>query len=649
MPDYAHMLRTIAWTKFAERQESKIIDNFSTILAFARPSNRSQIMKHIVLLFAILLLGAVGLQAQESRLAQQYYQDGEYEKAATLYSKLWEESKNDFFFDRYVECLLSLERYEECEAIVKKEIKRQPKELSHYVTYGNVLERQYKDAEAEEQYKLAIKNLTPDQFSIIKLANAFTNLSKWDLAIETYERGAKLLNNNLIFAYNLGNLYQQKGEISKMIDAYLSSLSENPARMPSIQSVFQRGLQIEDLTELQSQLYTRIQENQNAPELVEMLIWTCLQTKDYKNALRQARALDKRLNENGIRVYNIAQIAANDHDYDAAIAAYDYLVNEKGNTSPFYVDAKRRSLWCARTKLISGFNYTSEELRALEAQYEKFLNEFGKNQVTALIQVELAVLEGQYLNDLDRAIANLQEVVALPATIPGFATSVQAEAKLKLGDFYLIRGEVWEATLLYSQVDKAIPDDILGHEARYRNAKLSYYNGDFQWAQAQFGVLKASTSKLIANDALDLSVFITDNLGLDSTPVALMMYAEADLLVFQNRFEDANRKLDSLVTLFPEHSLEDDVYYLEAKIFGKKKDYARAAERYNRIIEKYPEEIRADNALFELAELYENPNYLNNPDKAKELFEKIFIDYSNSTFAVEARKRFRQLRGDKIQ
>jgi len=207
-------------------------------------------------------------------------------------------------------------------------------------------------------------------------------------------------------------------------------------------------------------------------------------------------------------------------------------------------------------------------------------------------------------------------------------------------------GEVWEATLLYSQVDKDFGEDVLGHEARFRNAKLSYYNGDFDWAQAQFDVLKASTSKLISNDAIDLSVFILDNVGLDSITKPLAMYAQAELLVFQNKIDEAFSKLDSISTNYPEHGLLDDIAYLKAKIYTKRKDYTKAIEMYSYVVEKFPEDIRADNALFEMADLYENA--LNDKEKAKELYEKLFMNYSNSILATDARKRFRQLRGDKI-
>ncbi|MCB0662898.1 MAG: tetratricopeptide repeat protein [Saprospiraceae bacterium] len=596
------------------------------------------------LFFSIcFLLVSVVAMGQQARLAEQYFQNGEYEKAGMLYERLYDESKNDYYFNRYVESLLALEQFQKAEEEVKNELKKRPGQIQLMVTYGNILERQYKDDEAEKAYKDAIEALPPDQFMVVKLANSFQQLTKYELAIETYEKGIKLLKNKAIFAYNLGNLYRQKGETPKMIENFLTSLESNPANITNLQALFQRSFTDADYDELQIQLYDKLQEDQDATPMIEMLAWVFVQKKDYRNALRQAIALDKRNNENGGRVFSLAAVAANDRAFDDAIRGYDYIVNEKGSNSSFYLDAKRQSLRVLRRKIVEGYDYSMEDLKGLELQYQTFLEEFGSNRATASIMMEWAELEGFYINDLEKAIAILNEVIEFP----GLNEYVLGQAKIQLADFYLMEDEIWEATLLYSQVDKAHKDDQLGHEARFKNAKLSYYNGDFQWAQAQFSVLKASTSKLIANDALDLSVFIIDNLGLDTTPTALIMYSQADMLVFQNKFEEAFTKLDSIMEMFPEHSLEDDVLYLKAKIYAKKKEYDKSVEMYNAIIERFPEEIRADNALFELANLYENQ--LNDLEKAKGLYEKIFLDYSNSTFAVEARKRYRILRGDDIQ
>lgn len=452
-----------------------------------------------------------------------------------------------------------------------------------------------------------------------------------------------MLNNKYAFSYNLAELYRRKGDTAEMVEEYLNSLAANPARMQTIKTLLQRYLPSSEYDIAKQELYSRIQSQPNAIEYVELLAWIFIQEEDYKKALRQIKALDRRLNENGGRVYQLADIAFQAGDYDTAIEAYDYITEKKGPTSSFYLDAKEQSLTAKRNRLIEGFTYTKQELKALEMEYETFLDEFGRNKRTASILLELAELEAFYLNDLDKSIDLLAELV----TYPNIDRYVLANSKIRLADFYLMQGENWEATLLYSQVDKEFKEDVTGHEARYRNAKLSYYTKDFQWAQAQFDVLKASTSRLISNDAIDMSVFIMDNLGLDTTAVPLELYADAELLVFQNKFDAAFEKMGEITSLFPGHGLQDDILYLKAKIYKKQNNYIAAAEAYQQIIDKHIEEIRADNSMFELAQLYETR--LNDIEKAKELYETLFIDFSGSTLAVEARKRYRILRGDDIQ
>jgi len=601
-------------------------------------------MYRILTIFTLFLLSCT-LQAQDPQLAQQYFQNGEYEKASSLFKILYEKSNgNDYYFNKYIESLIYLESYDESEAIIKKQIKAQPDNVQLYVTYGNLYEKQLRDDDANAQYDRAIQKIGDDRFKITKLANAFTNLQKYDLALKTYEKGAKEMKDKHLFAYNMGDLYRRKGDVpNKMIDSYLNSLKNLPSRLNSMKTLFQRYLAPDDYLELQAQLYARIQEDTDATYYNELLIWSFIQNKDYTNAFRQVKALDRQLDENGGRIFRLAEIAKNGKDYDAAIEAYDYLVNEKGSTSSFYMEAKSEALSVRRQKLVEGFDYEKTDLLELEKQYNEFLDENGRNKNSAVMITELADLEAFYLNDLDKAIKLLDELI----NYPGVKRPIEARAKLSLADFYLMKGEVWESTLLYSQVDKEYKDDLLGHEARFKNAKLSYYTSEFQWAQTQFDVLKASTSKLIANDALDLSIFIMDNLGLDTTVQALRYYADADLLVFQNRFEDAFVKLDSLNQLFPEHALEDDIFYVKAKVYIKKRDYPKAITMLDEIITNHLDGIRGDNALFMLAELYENQ--LNDPEKAKSLYEKLFIDLSGSTLAVEARKRFRRLRGDGVQ
>jgi tetratricopeptide (TPR) repeat protein len=598
--------------------------------------------KFLLVLASFFLYFAPAIGQQKYRLAVEYYNSGEYEKAAQIYESLYNENpKNKTYFNWYIQCLLDLKDYENASKIIQSELKKSPSDVSLIVTYGSLLERQGFADKAKVEYKKAIDKLDPDPTNISNLANTFTNLAKYDLAIETYLKGEKISNVENLYVYYLADLYRRQGDIKNMIKYYLIT-AERESSSFNVQTSLQRFITEDDYPELQRQLYQKIQEKSNIPYFGELLQWTFIQKKEYDKALRQAKALDRQFEENGNRVFNLADVAYKDKDYNTAIEAYQYIVTNHGKNTSFYLDAKRGLLNSKKAKVTENFNYSKEDLLTLKAEYNSFLNEMGRNTQTALMMQEFAEFEALYVNELDTAILILEEL----RQFGGLSPEAVAKAKLALGDYYLMNGDRWEASLLFSQVDKDFKEGQMGEYARYRNAKLSYYAGDFEWAQEQFKILKGATSKLISNDAIDMSVFILDNLGMDTTEVTLQMYAQADLLTFQNKFAEALQALDSIKVIFPEHSLDDDVLYTKAQIFRKLRKTEDMVAMYQAIIEKYPEEIRADNALFELAELYETK--LNDPEKAKTLYEKLFVDYSGSTFASEARKRFRVLRGDEL-
>ncbi len=595
-------------------------------------------LRYVLVLSFICFLTAIS--AQNSQLARQYYSTGEYEKAGEIYQALYKKSKNATYFSYYIKCLIALEDYSRAEKMIQKEIKRKPSP-NLYVTYGDLFEMQSKTEEANKQYQKAIAAVPNKSHLISQLANAFLRSTKYDLAIQTYEKGAELLKDENVFAYNLADLYRRKGDIHNMINSYLLSIEKTPARLNSVQNILGRDLDEDGFALLKEQLLAKIQQNPKLIEFPELLQWMYTQQKEYKKALRQATALDLRLDEDGSRVYNLASIAANAGEYDVAISGLQYILDNKPN-STLALRAKEAIMTNKRKKITQNYDYTLEDLRSLETEYEDFLADKGKNANTALIMANLAELEAIYLNDLDKSISILNELIQ----IIGVNKYVLNNAKLDLGDYYLMQGEIWESTLLYSQVDKDLKEAFLGEMARFKNAKLSYYNGDFEWAQSQFDILKASTSKMISNDAIDLSVFITDNLGLDSIATPMEMYARAELLRFQNRFEESFNTLDSISTNYPDHGLTDDILYAKAQSYAKLKNYDLAVTNYERIISDFAEEIRADNAIYELALLHEYQ--LGDIERAKELYEKLYLEYSNSTFAIEARKKFRKLRGDEI-
>lgn len=608
------------------------------------------LLQHILLnmersfVFIFLLFLSFLAAAQQSRLANQYFANGEYEKAATLYRQLYEkEPMNEFYFQRVTECLITMHKYDEAKDLVQAEIKKKPEVISLLVTLGSLYDRMNEGEDAKKQYTTAINRLDKQPQSTDELARAFIGYSLFPEAIEAYERGGKVGGNVKPYAFSLGDLYRRTGDIKKMIYYYLLSVDQFRNNMDYLKQTFEKNLNEDELKELQAQIFTLMQSAPDEILYPELLEWSYLQQKDYKKALRQARAIDLKVDGMGERVFQVGNIAYDDADYNTAIEAYGYIIENYSINSGYYLSAKRALLNSKKQKITSSFNYTKEDLISLQQEYESFLNEYGRNTQTAALMTEFADFEALYMNNLKKAQEILLEVI----DFGGVAPTDVAAAKLKLGDYYLMDGDRWEASLLYSQVDKAFKEGVLGEDARYRNARLSYFTGDFEWAQQQFDILKSATTRLIANDAIDMSVFIMDNLNLDTTDVTLAMFATAELLVFQNKFDEAFIKLDSVATKFPEHSLIDDIYYTKAQIYKKLQQPDKAIEMYNLIIEKYKDEIRADNAIYEMARMYDYQ--LNDTAKAQELYFKLFTEYTGSTFVVDARKRYRVLRGDNME
>lgn len=603
-------------------------------------------LKRILLLLLITCLTVFVAMAQQGRdetLANSYLQNGEYDKAVELFQGLWEKSNNDIkFYAPLYKCLLTLRKFDELEKVVKKQIKKNEGAPQPVVELGYMYAQIPNEQKAKEQYDKALKELKPNEPAIRALANAFDAYRLYNYVIAAYEKGGKMLRNDAYFSFEIAQSYLNKGEPATAVKYFLQLIETDPFKAQTIKSTIQTAKQAPELlNEMETQLYAKVQKNANNEDYIDLLTWVYIQNKDFEGALTQMKALDKRKNENGFRVLNIARMAKTEGDYTNAIAAYEYVVN-KGKESSLYFQTRMELLDCRREKISKNINYTRADLEGLKNDYLNFLDESGRDFHTAISVKELADLEGFYLHEMDSAIAFCHEILEMP----GVSQQLKNKTKLSLGDFYLITGEVWESTLLYSQVDKDEKDSPLGEEARFRNAKLAYYKGDFEWAQTQLEALKSSTSELISNDAINLSVFIIDNLGLDTIEIPMQMFAGAELLMYQNRDAEARNRLDTITYLYPGHVLLDDISFLKAQMFVKQKQFEKAVPLLEDILRNFKTDLKGDDATLLLGKIYEE--HLKNSDKAMELYKTIITDYNSSLLVIEARKRYRLLRGDKL-
>jgi tetratricopeptide (TPR) repeat protein len=605
----------------------------------------------------------------DEQLGLQYFNNREYDKAAALFERLFDEKPGVYNYTYLLQSLLELDDLDKAEKIVKKQAKRNPGDPRYIIDQGYVLIRGNQSNKATKLFDQAIKDLPADQRKISELANAFQVRRENDYAVKTYLKGRQLLAPNYTFGFELALLYESQGNYDKMVNEYLDLLESNPEMQNQVQDRLQNSLNNDPEGQksemVRVALLKKVQKSPNDVMLSEMMLWLMVQLKDFEAAFIQAKALDRRLDENGSRVFALASLCVSNNNFITAIEAYNYVI-EKSNDIPLVIQSKVEILKAEYEQVTRVYPVNQADLVKLEEKYNKTLAEAGRNPLIFPLMRNLAHLQAFYLNNTDSAITLLEELTGLTSA----DRALQAESKLELADIYLFTGDPWEATLLYSQVDKTFKNEPIGHEARFRNARLSFYIGEFDWALAQLDVLKAATSKLIANDAMALSLLISDNIDMDSSTVQLGTYARADLLLYRNKPEEALAVLDSLMTAYPGHLITDDALMKKAEIRIKQGNFSEAATLFKKVVEEHGDDILGDDALFRLALLYDQPEsgisdissfssadlfFLNISDpaskdkeKAMAAYQELLVKYPGSLFTVDARKRFRALRGDQV-
>ena len=580
-------------------------------------------------------------QTDDVALARQYYQKEEYGKAAVLFEKL--SNKDQTFttvYPEYLKSLLALKEFKDAEKLAKKAIKQNPDQVNYAIDLGQVYQAAGNEGNANKQFNKIIDGLKPE--GILATAAAFEQKNLFEYAEKTYLKGRQLSKNEYEFSGQLMQLYSYQNQSEKLITEILNLVQVNPNQLLLAQNMLQNSLKDEKEFEiLEKTLISNLQKYPDQEVYSEMLIWLYTQRKDFFGAMMQARSLDKWTKGGGSRLMQLGAIALKNKDYESAIEAYEYVAKEYPGSS-FYEIARERAIKSREEQIRNTFPVDLTKIQTLVTEYQALLTELGKGPRTAEVMKNLAGLYAFYLDDKEKAIGLLQEVINTPRV----NADLVADAKITLGDIYLLKGEPWEATLLYSQVEKTHKENQLGHEAKLRNAKLSYYKGDFELAQEHLDILKLATSREIANDAMDLSLLITDNIGLDSSTAALQEYAATELLIFQNKQAEAQIKLDQMLKQYPGHSLTDEIYLLKATLYLKAGDFQQAISNLNFIVTNPKYDILSDDAMFMMAKIYEEN--LNDKAKAQELYNSLLLKYPGSIFTVDARKRFRKLRGDVV-
>ncbi|NNF85287.1 MAG: hypothetical protein HKM26_01980 [Winogradskyella sp.] len=593
--------------------------------------------KRILYIIFLLVIGTSNALSQNQEvLADNYYKRGEYQKALIIYKSIFSEKPYNFnYLYKIIDTHQQLEQFEEAKQVINSWLNKVRTPMV-VIELGYNYQLQDSLDLAKSYYNEVIAYVDEKPNYIYSIARKFEEHSLLNEAIEVYNKG-KLLAPDKNFNLQLARIYGDQGNIEKMFDNYLGYISYKPNFLNNAKRSMADFISEDNTAETNKILRTLLLKKiQAQPDTYwyDLLSWLYVQERSYDKSFVQEKALYRRNPESLDRIIELALTAINDNENEVATSILNYITETTQDLSTFLI--AKQYLLDIETKTSKPKIYD-----AIDKSYNALFDTYGITELTLELQIAYANFLAFYLNDTEKANQFLKQSLNLDVN-----AYQKAKVKLKLADILVLQEKFNEALIFYSQIQTSLKNSTISQEARFKVAKTSYYKGDFDWAETQLKILKSSTSQLIANDALELKLLISDNKYEDSTQTALRYYAKADLLAFQNKNLEAIKLLDKILEEHKGESIEDQALFKQAKLYESQQLYAEAEANYKYIIDNYRDDILADDAYFYLAELYVNT--LNRPEEAKPLYEKIIFDYQDSIYFIDARKKFRMLRGDNI-
>jgi tetratricopeptide (TPR) repeat protein len=589
-------------------------------------------MQKIFLL--LFLFVSLLVSSQNEQLAQNYYEKGEFEKAVLSYEELLKSQPgNSIYFQRVTDCYQQLLQFDKAEKVIQERLIKY-RMASMYVELGYNYQLQKQQAKADLNYKEAIEKIKENSSNVYSVASSFERKVLLEYALQAYQLAVSLDPLNK-FNYQMALIYGQMGKPELMIEKYLEEMYESPQNSVIVQNQLTRFMN-DDSDEtfnpmLRKALLVQVQKNQSV-FWNQMLSWFFVQQKEYGKAFIQEKAIYKREPDSFSNIVNLAELALDEDEDEIATEILDFILeNTRDVDLQIYAHQFLMQLQIKKTK--------EADYTAINFKFESLLKQYGISPFTISLQRLQAEFVAFKMKNPEEGKIILQRAMELPLN-----KFQSAETKMELADILLFEEKFNQALLFYSQIQDDLKNDVLGHEASLKVAKTSYYKTDFAWALTQLKVLKSASTQLIANDALELFLLINDNTVEDSTQTALKKFAKADFLLYQNKKQEA---LEQFQLILKEHKgdpIEEVTLLRLGKTYEDLADYDKALSFYQQIIDGFPESIYRDEALFFSAEVYNK--FLNQPEKAKPLYEAVLFNHQDSIFYVEARKKFRQLRGD---
>ena len=407
------------------------------------------------------------------QLAQHYYLNGEFSKAVVYYEKLYTNDPSKVYFSRYLDCLVNTGDKKAAEKVFKKQTAANPGDLSLKIQFYFF----YKTNEELDKAKKVKNEVLKHEFYDIKeTQDVLSNL----LSIDEYAWAKEVIDqakkNLKYYPYELwyGQIYMAEGETIKALDQYLLALSKKPDLKEQIQleidGIFDFTKESEEIKQVKGSFLSASQKDPSNPVYTEMLIWFFLQNKNFNSAYQQVSSLEKRMRGDGGYLIDFGNTCLENLQYALAKQAFKEVISANLYRS---AEAQRMLLNVYFTELTTERTFTEVELNDIVNSYEEVvLNKEFSLRSGAEIGLEYAEILGFYANKADKARGFLERCM----NTPGLTDMQRARYKMKLADVCVALDSVWEASLLYMQIDEAFKFESIGNEAKFKNARIFYFD-----------------------------------------------------------------------------------------------------------------------------------------------------------------------------
>ena len=523
----------------------------------------------------------------KDQLAMKYYREKKYQKASELYEQLYSANPTNYYYSYLFNCYNILKEYKKADRLVRQHRKRNPTNYKYLIDEAYLADLNGNSKKAKKMFSKLLDNLPSQRNQIMQITSSLQAKGYANIAVEVYKKASSEAGSNYTYGFEIGDAYMYSGNYNLMLDSYLNHLVLVPTDIQRMKSKLRMVMQMDINSNLTGILKSKLlQYSQNNPDniqLADMLLWFSMQTKDFDMAYRQARSIDIRFDNAEKNMMELAYIAYSNYKYEIAAKAYGYVKDKKVN-GPYTANAWVGYYLAVCMAAEENPNTDISIYEDLENQGIEAVNELGINNITSDLIVRLSEITAFKLSKYEEAM----EMLEIALMNPALNSKKQAELKIVLADILVADDKIWDATLLYSQVESEMKNEPIGHEAKLKNAKVFYYAGEFDWAATRLDVLKSATSKLISNDAIDLSLFISEMRDEDTLGFTLRKFAGADLYMYQGKLDSALFLLNKIENNPSAYISKEYALFKKAQILVELGKVKEADSAYNLLISRYP-------------------------------------------------------------